>query len=175
MTIFITKGDAPLTDAQVEKRAQTYIRRSWPPQAREKSIRTADGAFDAFMATFSANHDVNIANNTFNWQLQEYKKAVSRLAKYRLADGVPEKTSEFATGLYDDEGNEIIEVFVTAAIDPLPLEIEIDVYDELTGEITGTEMIANPIVVMDDEERAAAQEIVDATPHTVIDYYEENK
>ena len=53
------------------------------PQAREKSIRLADGAFDAFMATPSLlNHDVNITNNTFNWQLQEYRKAVARLEQY---------------------------------------------------------------------------------------------
>jgi hypothetical protein len=81
MTIFVTKGDAPLTSVQLEKRAQTYIKRSWPSQAREESIRLADGAFDAFMATFSANHDVNIANNTFNWQLAEYRKATARLAQ----------------------------------------------------------------------------------------------
>jgi hypothetical protein len=41
------------------------------------------------MASFSADHDVNVANNTFNWQLQEYRKASSRLDRYRLADGRP--------------------------------------------------------------------------------------
>ena len=87
MTLFVTKGDAPLTDAQLEKRAQRNIAKVWPDQAREKSIRLADGAFDAFMSTFSANHDVNIANNTFNWQLAEYRKATTRLAQYVLADG----------------------------------------------------------------------------------------
>jgi len=82
MTIFVTKGDLPLTASQLEKRAQKHINRSWPEQAREKSIRLADGAFDAFMSTFSADHDVNTANNTFNWQLQDYTKATSRLARY---------------------------------------------------------------------------------------------
>ena len=87
MTLFVTKGDAPLTDAQLEKRAQRNIAKVWPDQAREKSIRLADGAFDAFMSTFSTNHDVNITNNTFNWQLAEYRKATARLAQYVLADG----------------------------------------------------------------------------------------
>ena len=87
MTQFVTKGDAPLTPVQLEKRAQKHIKRVWPDQAREKSIRLADGAFDAFMSTFSTNHDVNIANNTFNWQLQEYRTATARLAQYVLADG----------------------------------------------------------------------------------------
>ena len=90
MTIFVTKGDAPLTDAQVEKRAQAHIAKDWPKQAREKSIRLADGAFEAFMASFSADHAVNIANNNFNWQILEYRKATARLACYVLADGRPE-------------------------------------------------------------------------------------
>ena len=167
MTIFVTKGDAPLTDAQIEKRAQAHIAKDWPTQAREKSIRTADGAFDAFMATFSANHDVNIANNTFNWQLAEYRKATARLEKYRLADGKPEETIETATGQFDEQGNEIMGVTVVPAIEPLPAEIEQPVYDEATGEQTGTEMVPNPAIVQDDAERAAAQAVVDAAPQEV--------
>ena len=167
MTIFVTKGDAPLTDAQIEKRAQAHIAKDWPTQAREKSIRTADGAFDAFMATFSANHDVNIANNTFNWQLAEYRKATARLEKYRLADGKPEETIETPTGQFDEQGNEIMGVTVVPAIEPLPAEIEQPVYDEATGEQTGTEMVPNPAIVQDDAERAAAQAVVDAAPQEV--------
>ena len=116
MTIFVNKGDAPLTPVQLEKRAQTYIRRSWPEQAREKSIRTADGAFDAFMVDFSANHTVNVENNTFNWHLAEYRKATARLEKYRLADGRPEQTFEEPSGEYDEEGNEIMHIWVQAGI-----------------------------------------------------------
>ena len=73
MTIFVNKGDLPLTPVQLEKRAQKHIKRVWSDQAREKSIRLADGGFDAFMASFSADHDENIANNTFNWKLAEYR------------------------------------------------------------------------------------------------------
>lgn len=169
MTVFVNKGDAPLTPVQLEKRAQTYIRRSWPPQAREKSIRTADGAFDAFMATFSANHDVNITNNTFNWQLAEYRKATARLEKYRLADGRPEETIETPTGQYDEDGNEIMDVTVVPAIDALDAQVEETTYDE-EGNVTGTAMVDNPEIVRDDAERAAAQAIVDATPVEVIDF-----
>ena len=165
MTIFVTKGDAPLTDAQVEKRAQAHIAKDWPEQAREKSIRTADGAFDAFMATFSANHDVNIANNTFNWQLAEYRKAVARLAQYRLADGRAEYTIETPTGTFDEEGNEIMDVTVVPAIEPLPTQVEETTYDE-EGNAT-TAMVDNPEVVRDDAERAVAQAVVDATPQEV--------
>ena len=167
MTTFVAKGDAPLTDAQLEKRAQRYISRDWPAQAREKSIRTADGLFDAFMDTFSADHDVNVANNTFNGQLADYLKATARLAQYRLADGRPEVYEDQPTGEYDDEGNEVMEsVLVQTAIDPLDAQVEQPVYDD-EGNQTGTEMVDNPLIVADDAERAAAQAVVDATPDDV--------
>jgi hypothetical protein len=169
MTQFVNKGDAPLTPAQLEKRAQTYIRRSWPEQAREKSIRKADGAFDAFMADFSANHDVNIASNTFNWQLAEYRKATARLAKYRLADGRPQQTFEEPSGEYDEEGNEIMHIWVQAGIDPLDAQVEQPVYDD-EGNQTGTEMVDNPLIVADNAERDAAQAVVDGTPDDVKDF-----
>jgi len=168
MTLFVTKGDAPLTDAQLEKRAQRNIAKVWPDQAREKSIRLADGAFDAFMSTFSTNHDVNITNNTFNWQLSEYRKATARLAQYRLADGREEVREMQPTGKYDDEGNEFMEsVLVQTAIDPLDATVEVTTYD-VDGNET-TETVANPMIVKDDEERAAAQAVVDGTPQAVKD------
>ena len=168
MAIFVTKGDAPLTDAQLEKRAQKHIAKDWPPQAREKSIRTADGAFDAFMADFSANHDVNKANNVFNWQLAEYRKAKARLAQYRLADGRPEKTFEEPSGEYDEEGDEIMHTWVQAGIDPLDAQVEQTTYDD-EGNAT-TETVDNPLIVADDAERAAAQAVVDNTPQEVKDF-----
>ena len=168
MTVFVNKGDAPLTPVQLEKRAQTYIRRSWPEQAREKSIRTADGAFDAFMASFSAAHDENIANNTFNWQLAEYRKATARLEKYRLADGRAEYTVETPTGTFDEEGNEIMDVTVVPAIDALDAQVEETTYDE-EGNAT-TAMVDNPEIVRDDAERAVAQAVIDATPQDVKDF-----
>lgn len=168
MTIFVNKGDAPFTPAQLEKRSQKHIKRSWPDQAREKSIRLGDGAFDAFMATYSANHDINIANNTFNWQLAEYRKATARLAKYRLADGKPEETIETPTGQYDEEGNEIVDVTVIPAIDPLDAQVEETVYDEEGN--ASTVIVDNPLIVEDDAEREAAQAVIDATPEDVKDF-----
>lgn len=169
MTIFVAQGDAPLTDAQLEKRAQKYITRSWSPQARERSIRQADGLFDDFMTTFSINHDVNKANNTFNWQLADYRKATARLAQYRLADGKPEQTFEEPSGEYDENGDEIMHVWVQAGIDPLDAQVEQPVYDD-EGNQTGTEMVDNPLIVADDAERAAAQAVVDATSDGVKGY-----
>lgn len=165
MTIFVNKGDLPLTPAQLEKRSQKHIKRSWPDQAREKSIRLGDGAFDAFMATYSANHDINIANNTFNWQLAEYRKATARLAKYRLADGKPEETIETPTGQYDEEGNEIVDVTVIPAIEPLDAQVEETVYDEEGN--ASTVIVDNPLIIEDDAEREAAQAVIDVTPEDV--------
>ena len=170
MTQFVTKGDLPLTPAQLEKRAQKYIKRSWPDQAREKSIRLADGAFDAFMSTFSTNHDVNIANNTFNWQLFEYRKATARLAKYVLADGRAEVWEDQPTGEYDEEGNEVMEsVLVQTAIEPLEPTVTRLVYsDDMDAEPT-EETIENPLITTDVAERTEAQATVDVTPQPVKD------
>jgi hypothetical protein len=171
MTIFVTKGDAPLTDAQVEKRAQAHIAKDWPKQAREKSIRLADGAFEAFMASFSADHDVNIANNTFNWQILEYRKATARLARYVLADGRPEVWEDQPTGEYDEEGNEVMEsVLVQTAVEPLEATVEQIVYSEDPDVEPTTETVPNPLIVADTEERAAAQAVVDAAPKDVKDF-----
>ena len=166
MTIFVTKGDAPLTSVQLEKRAQTYIKRSWPEQNREQSIRKGDGLFDAFMDTFSSNHVTNVANNTFNSQLAAYRTATSRLAQYVLAIGRAEATEEQGTGEYDEDGNEITETVVTvAAIEPLDATVEVTTYDE-EGNAT-TEVVENPLITADNAERVAAQAVVDATPDAV--------
>ena len=171
MTIFVTKGDLPLTPVQLEKRAQKYIKRSWSDQAREKSIRLADGAFGTFMATFSADHDVNVTNNTFNWQLQEYRKATARLAQYIVADGRPEVYEDQPTGEYDEEGNEVMEsVLVQTAIDPVEPTVTRTVYSEDDPMAAPTEeTIENPLITADVAERAAAQAVVDDTPQAVKD------
>ena len=168
MTIFVTKGDAPLSPAQLQKRSQKYIKRTWPDAAREQSIRIDDGAFTAFMVGFSEAHTINTANNTFNWQLAEYGTAVARLAQYVLADGVPEYTVETPTGTYNDEGVEIMDVYTVAAIEPLDATVEVTTYDD--EGVATTETVANPLIVADDLERLQAQSVIEATPQVVKDY-----
>ena len=174
MTVFVNKGDLPLTPAQLEKRAQKWISRSWTAQAREKSIRLADGAFDAFMTSFSADHDVNLANNTFNWQLLEYRKATARLARYVLADGRAEVTEMQPTGeqVYNEETMEMEdvmhEVITVTAIEPVEATVTRMVYsDDMDAEPT-EETIENPLITTDVAERTAAQATVDATPAAVV-------
>ena len=77
----------------------------------------------------------------FKLQKRDYEKAVARLAQYELS-----------SGLKDKNGNYVIE--------PLPISID----DPNTS---GT--IRNPLVVQDEAEREAAQEVINKTPQAVID------
>ena len=174
MSHFVNKGDLPLTPVQLERRAQKYIKRSWSDQAREKSIRLSDGAFDAFMTSFSADHDENIANNTFNWQLQEYGTAVVRLARYVLADGRAEVIESQSTGeqVWDEDAMEMVDVMAdvitVTAIDPVEATVTRTVYsDDMYAEPT-EETIENPLITVDVSERDTAQAVVDGTPAAVV-------
>ena len=112
-------------------------------------------------------------NWTFNKQLREYVAAVERLEHYVLSEGLPEiredvvirteqvwnqRTEEF------EEVNVTSNVLVQSGIDPLPATVM--QYDPETGEEVA---IRNPLIIKDEEERAAAQAIIDATPQSVID------
>jgi hypothetical protein len=164
MNIFVTKGDKPLTPVQLEKRSQKYIKRSWPEAKREQSMRKDDGEFTAFIVQFSKDHAVNTADNTFNWQLSEYRKATTRLAKYELSVGRPEIYEDQPTGEFDDEGNDIIvPVLVQADIEPLDATVVVPVYDEET-DTTSEHVVPNPLIVADEAERAEATATFDATP-----------
>ena len=78
-------------------------------------------------------------NWTFNKQLREYVAAVERL-----------------------------ELESVVASEDIPETVEITTTDPETMEST-TETVRNPLIVKDEEERAAAQAVVDATPQEVID------
>ena len=81
-----------------------------------------------------------VADNwTFNKQLSEYVAAVERL-----------------------------ELEPVVASEDIPETIEVTTRDTETLEST-TETIRNPLIVRDEEERTAAQSVIDATPQSVID------
>tara|TARA_B100000902_G_scaffold244512_1_gene231494 strand:+ start:528 stop:1115 length:588 start_codon:yes stop_codon:yes gene_type:complete len=80
-----------------------------------------------------------VDNWTFNKQLREYVDAVERL-----------------------------ELDAVVASDDIPATVEVSTTNPETMEVT-TETVANPVIVKDEEERAAAQAVVDATPQSVID------
>ena len=78
-------------------------------------------------------------NWTFNKQLREYVAAVERL-----------------------------ELEPVVASEDIPETVEVTTYNEETMEST-TQTVRNPLIVKDEEERAAAQAVVGATPQAVID------
>ena len=78
-------------------------------------------------------------NWTFNKQLNEYVTATERL-----------------------------ELDAVVASDDIPATVDVTTTDMETGAQT-TETVKNPLIVEDEEQRAAAQAVVDATPQPVID------
>ena len=78
-------------------------------------------------------------NWTFNKQLRDYVNAVERL-----------------------------ELDAVVASDDIPATVEVSTTNPETMEVT-TETVPNPVIVKDEEERTAAQSVVDATPQPVID------
>ena len=116
-------------------------------------------------------------NWTFNKQLREYVAAVGRLEHYILSVGRPEIREDIiieTKEVFDEETGEFETVEITenvitqTAIEPLEEFIEVIKVDAETMESV-TETVRNPLIVKDEEERAAAQAVVDATPQAVID------
>ena len=113
----------------------------------------------------------------FDLQTERYIKATERLSQYILLEGREEvretvvvRTEEvFNEETGEFETNEITEEVITqTAIEPLEEFVEVTTTDPETMEST-TETVRNPLVVKDEEERAAAQAVIDATPQEVID------
>ena len=116
-------------------------------------------------------------NWTFNKQLSEYVAAVERLEKYILSEGRPEIREDVVVGSQkniNEETREVETVDITeeektqTAIEPLEATVEVSTTNPETLEVT-TETVRNPLIVKDEEERAAAQAVIDATPQAVID------
>ena len=196
MTVFIKKGDAPLSVRQATKRGMAHV----AAELAQAGARTGDEellrvipqetlparlldvvkalghvSYEAFALGWEADNLVNGANNLFNHQIAAYRAAQARLTGYRLAEGRPEVTEE--RQVIDELGNPLFHeatgkplmelVVVQEAIDPIPMEIDQLIYDEATGEPTGSITVSNPETDRDDEERAAAQTVVDNTPAEV--------
>ena len=116
-------------------------------------------------------------NWTFNKQLREYVTAVERLSQYILSEGRPEIREDIVIEtkeVFNEETGELKTVEITenvitqTAIEPLEATVEVTETDEETMESTTT-TVRNPLIVRDEEERAAAQAVVDATPEAVIE------
>ena len=120
----------------------------------------------------SADQALAISTHVNSWrfaqQVEAYKIAKARVAQYQLSVGVPESTQTITTGMqeWNEEAGEmqdVTETFVIAAIPALEATVEETTYDMET-DTSSTATVANPVIVKDNEERAAAQAIIDATP-----------
>lgn len=171
MTVFISKGDKPLTTAQATTRGLRYYNSQLASWQREAAVLMQDPQYLAWAAQWLKDNAVNSANNQFNNDLLDYKKAIARVSRYRLADGRAEVIEQVETGELNEDFEPVTEGVVTiTAIDPLEVQIEQTVINE-AGEKAGTEMVANPLIVQDDAERAEAQAAIASTPKEVIDFY----
>ena len=109
-------------------------------------------------------------------QTERYATALKRLDQYVLSVGRPEITEEVEvvtgkTWVGGETGSWVENtttetVVVYNAIDPLPATVEV-----FNQETESMETVSNPLIVKDEEERAAAQAVVDATPQQVKDDY----
>ena len=196
MSLFIKKGDAPLSIRQATKRGMAHVAaelsRAGARKGDEELLRVIPHAelparlvgivqalghasYAAYAMGWEADNLTNGAHNLFNHQLAAFRRAQARLARYRLADGRPELTEDQqkidASGMpvFDETtGAPVMETYVRyLAIAPLSSEIEIAVIDKATGEPTGMQTVPNPQVTRDDAERAAAEAIIAATPAEV--------
>ena len=114
----------------------------------------------------------------FDRQLAAYRVAVARLAQYVVAEGRAEVREMQPTGeqVFNEETGEMedvmMEVVTVTAIDPVEPTVERVVYadDPMADAEPTVETIENPLITKDNEERAAAQAVVDATPDEVKTY-----
>ena len=111
------------------------------------------------------------AERKFQQQLNAYNQSVARLTQYLVSVGREEvkamqpngqKSFNQETGQYEDV---LVEMIMQTAIDALPETIEIT--QGFPEAVKST--VRNPAIVLDEEQRAAAQAIIDATPQEVKD------
>jgi hypothetical protein len=119
----------------------------------------------------SADQALAISTHVNSWrfaqQVEAYKIAKARVAQYQLSVGVPESTQTITTGMqeWNEEAGEMQDVTETFVIPAIPaLEATVEVTTQEIDEDPVTATVANPVIVKDNEERAAAQAIIDATP-----------
>ena len=96
----------------------------------------------------------------FDRQKEEYIKAKARLEQHELSAGLKDET--YTTEVTGETTTTNQDINTPYIIEPLPISIEID-------DGFKKEYIRNPLVVQDEAERKAAQEVINNTPQAVID------
>ena len=127
---------------------------------------------DCFTGDIPADLQAAADAKEFAQQVEAYKTAKARVAQYQLSVGVPESSETIVTGqemnMETGEWEDVTETFVIPAIPALEATVEVTTQE--IGEDPVTTTVANPLIVKDDEERAAAQAIINATPQPVKDH-----
>ena len=109
----------------------------------------------------------------FDLRKEKYDKAVARLAQYQVAVGQSEVKETKVVGTKPvfnestgewEQQNITEEQVTTIAIAPVDATVDV-----VQGDDTTPTAIENPLITKDNQERAAAQAIVDATPQAVKD------
>jgi hypothetical protein len=99
-------------------------------------------------------------------RLEEYEKAVTRIAQYQVALGREEVIENQATGeqIWNEETDQMDDVMTdivtVTAIDPVEATVEQTTYDE--DGVATTTTVENPLITADVSERASAQAVIDA-------------
>lgn len=98
----------------------------------------------------------------------QYDEAVKRLEKYALIDGQPEIKEMQPTGekVFNEETGEMDDVMAEVVIQRFiaPVDEYVEVTTVSEDGVESTESVRNPVIVKDEEERAAAQATIDSTP-----------
>ena len=125
---------------------------------------------DCFTGDIPAELQTAADAKQFAQQVEAYKEAKARVAQYQLSVGVPESSETIVTGQEWNEETlkweDVTETVVIPAIPALEATVEVTTYDMET-DTSSTETVSNPLIVKDDEERAAAQAVINATPGPV--------
>lgn len=166
MTVFIEKGDEPLSQAQAINRGRAIFDGELAQWQREAGLLTGDQAYVEWANQWLIDNQINEQNNRFNHQLAAVRSARARLTQYELSKGRPEIREMQETGEVDPETYEPIlaEVVVQTEIEPLPQKV--DGSDEDGNPVK----IDNPLIVKDEAERDAAKYILSTMPEEVLNY-----
>lgn len=102
-------------------------------------------------------------------QQAQYTQAKARLDKYKLIDGAPEVKQTAQTQLSGGELGDTYEYVAVPAVEPLQ-EYVVETFTVVLSSQVPTlssRQVRNPLIMQDEQERAAAQQIVDDTPDAI--------
>lgn len=181
-------GNTTFTKSQLTKRAQSEINKKWNKDSEANLQRKLQGLslglytlsaeeqleldqYKADLERIKAETEQAAIDNQLLIDCIKYEKAIARLDRYILSAGKPSQPIYDLSPSFDENGIEYFEkIGDTKTIDPLPLTVEIDQYNE-AGDVVGTTTVDNPLIVTDLSERSDAQAIIDNAVQTVIDLY----